>query len=98
VVSSSAARAGLADMGSSEIAGAGLSAAAQVSSTLSIEGGIIEAAAYSSTHDWYAKMDSLGVSADWNFRPTGTHSWPGWRMDLSESWPTFARGLDLSDN
>ena len=97
-VSSNSGLPGMTDMGSSKIADLGLSAAAQGSSTLIIEGGIIEAAANSCTHDLKAKMDSLGVSADWNFRPTGTHSWPGWRKDLSESWPTFARGLDLSDN
>ncbi|MGO1800357.1 alpha/beta hydrolase [Corynebacterium casei] len=86
---------GMTDMGSSKIESQGLSAAAQGSSTLIIEGGIIEAAANSCTHDLKAKMDSEGIDADWNFRPTGTHSWPGWRKDLSESWPTFARGLGL---
>lgn len=87
---------GMTDMGSSKIESQGLSAAAQGSSTLIIEGGIIEAAANSCTHDLKAKMDSQGIDADWNFRPTGTHSWPGWRKDLSESWPTFARGLGLA--
>lgn len=86
---------GMTDMGSSKIESQGLSAAAQGSSTLIIEGGIIEAAANSCTHDLKAKMDSQGIDAVWNFRPTGTHSWPGWRKDLSESWPTFARGLGL---
>lgn len=86
---------GMTDMGSSKIESQGLSAAAQGSSTLIIEGGIIEAAANSCTHDLKAKMDSQGIDADWNFRPTGTHSWPGWRKDLAESWPTFARGLGL---
>lgn len=86
---------GMSDMGSSKIESQGLSGAAQGSSTLIIEGGIIEAAANSCTHDLKAKMDSEGIDADWNFRPTGTHSWPGWRKDLSESWPTFARGLGL---
>ena len=87
---------GMTDMGSSKIESQGLSAAAQGSSTLIIEGGIIEAAANACTHDLKAKMDSQGIDADWNFRPTGTHSWPGWRKDLSESWPTFARGLGLA--
>lgn len=87
---------GMTDMGSSKIESQGLSAAAQGSSTLIIEGGIIEAAANSCTHDLKAKMDSQGIDADWNFRPTGTHSWPGWRKDLSDSWPTFARGLGLA--
>ena len=94
-VSSNSGLPGATDMGSSKIESQGLSAAMSGSATLIIEGGIIEAAANACTHDLKAKMDSQGVDADWNFRPTGTHSWPGWRKDLAESWPTFARGLDL---
>ena len=63
------------------------------SSTLIVEGGVIEAAMNSCTHDLKAKMDSQGMKADWNFRNTGTHSWPGWRNDLFTSWATFERGF-----
>ena len=63
------------------------------SSTLIVEGGVIEAAMNSCTHDLKAKMDSQGMDADWNFRNTGTHSWPGWRDDIFSSWKTFERGF-----
>ena len=63
------------------------------SSTLIVEGGVIEAAMNSCTHDLKAKMDSQGMKADWNFRNTGTHSWPGWRDDIFSSWKTFERGF-----
>lgn len=74
------------------------SAAFQASSTLTIEGGAIEAAMNACTHDLKSKMDAEGVDATWNFRPTGTHSWPGWRSDLRESWPTFARAFGLPES
>ena len=67
---------------------------AKGSSTLIVEGGVIEAAMNSCTHDLKAKMDSQGMDADWNFRNTGTHSWPGWRNDLVTSWATFERGFN----
>ncbi|MEX3515267.1 MULTISPECIES: alpha/beta hydrolase [unclassified Corynebacterium] len=73
--------------------GADLSTALAGSSTLTIEGGVIEAAMNACTHDLKAKMDSLSIPADWNFRNTGTHSWPGWIKDISESWPTFERAF-----
>lgn len=63
------------------------------SATLQIEGGVIEAATNVSTHNLKAKLDSLGIDADWNFRNTGTHSWPSWRDDISASWPTFQRAF-----
>ena len=44
------------------------------------------------------KMDREGIDADWNFRATGTHSWPGWKEDIWKSWPTYAAafGQDAS--
>ncbi|MDO5031899.1 alpha/beta hydrolase family protein [Corynebacterium sp.] len=68
-------------------------AAFQGSSTTVVEGGVIEAAVSSCTHDLKAKMDHEGVKADWNFRATGTHSWPGWIEDISKSWPTLERAF-----
>ena len=64
------------------------------SSTLIVEGGVIEAAMSSCTHDLKAKMDSQGMKADWNFRNTGTHSWPHWIADLKDSWPVFERAFN----
>ncbi|MDY3127265.1 MAG: alpha/beta hydrolase family protein [Corynebacterium sp.] len=94
-VSTNSGLAGAADLMSSEIQSRGSMNAFAGSSTLMVEGGAIEAAMNSCTHDLKAKMDRLGIPADWNFRTTGTHSWPGWRADLKESWPTYARAFGM---
>lgn len=62
---------------------------------LQIEGGVIEAATNACTHDMKAKLDSLDIPADYKLRNTGTHSWPSWRTDLVESWPTFQRAFGM---
>ncbi|SDS57654.1 alpha/beta hydrolase [Corynebacterium timonense] len=54
--------------------------------TLQVEGGVIEGVTNSCTHDLKAKLDSKGIPANFNFRNTGTHSWPYWLDDLSISW------------
>ena len=89
---------GLADMndlGSSKRQALGSAAAFKSSSTLVVEGGVIEAAMSACTHDLKAKLENEGVDATYNLRPTGTHSWPAWLDDVNSSWPTFARGLGL---
>ncbi|WP_080793203.1 alpha/beta hydrolase [Corynebacterium pacaense] len=60
-----------------------------------ITGGVIEAATNKCTHDLKAKMDGLEIPADWNLRPTGTHSWGWWQDDLRGSWTTFARSFGI---
>lgn len=59
------------------------------SAQLQVEGGVIEAAVNNCTHHLKAKLDSQGIPAEYNFRNTGTHSWPGWREDIERSWGTF---------
>ncbi|WP_115685406.1 hypothetical protein [Corynebacterium senegalense] len=54
--------------------------------TLQIEGGVIEGMTNACTHDLRAKLNSKGIAATFKFRNTGTHSWPYWLDDLSESW------------
>ena len=61
---------------------------------LVVLGGGIEAATNQCTHDLKAKMDQLGLPADFKFRPTGTHSWGYWQEDLRDSWPTFERAFN----
>ncbi|SMG14617.1 S-formylglutathione hydrolase FrmB [Corynebacterium pollutisoli] len=61
--------------------------------TLIVEGGAIEAATNICTHNLKAKLDNLGIEADWNLRPTGTHSWNYWIEDVTASWPTLERAL-----
>ena len=46
------------------------------------------------THNFKAKLDQAGIPATYNFRNTGTHSWPGWRDDIFSSWKTFERGFN----
>lgn len=53
---------------------------------LQVEGGVIEAAINGCNHDLRAKLDSMNIPAHYEFRNVGTHSWPGWREDLENSW------------
>ncbi len=71
--------------------------AMQTSSTLTIEGGLIEAATNACTHDFKAKLDQKGIPADYKFRNTGVHTWRYWIMDAQDSWPTIARGLGIAN-
>lgn len=61
-------------------------AALAASSTLAVEGGVIEGAMNACTHDLRAKLNSLNIPAHYELRNTGTHSWPSWREDLKKSW------------
>ncbi|MFB7722034.1 alpha/beta hydrolase [Nocardia sp. NPDC056100] len=56
-------------------------------------GGFIEANVELSTVTLQQKLDSLGIPATFNYRPTGTHSWGYWQDDLKTSWPVLAAGL-----
>ena len=62
-----------------------------------VTGGLIEAATNKCTHDLKAKLDSANIPADWNLRPTGTHSWGWWQDDLRGSWDTFERSFGLQN-
>lgn len=55
---------------------------------LQVEGGVIEAAINSCTHDLKAKLDGLDIPAHYELRNVGTHSWPYWREDLGKAWQT----------
>ncbi|MBU5655426.1 alpha/beta hydrolase [Corynebacterium aurimucosum] len=97
-VSANSGLAGATDLGSSKIDALGSSQAFKSSSTLVVEGGVIEAAMNACTHDLKAKMEREGVDAVFNLRNTGTHSWPGWYDDINSSWPTFASAFDLPED
>ncbi|WP_258080670.1 alpha/beta hydrolase [Nocardia nova] len=58
-------------------------------------GGIIEAGTDYCAHNMQSRLNSLGIPATYNFRPTGTHSWGYWQDDLKQSWPVLAAGLGL---
>lgn len=58
------------------------------SMTTTVEGGVIEAATNSCTHDLRAKLNSLNIPAHYEFRKAGTHSWAVWLDDMNRSWNT----------
>ncbi|UDL80519.1 esterase family protein [Corynebacterium uberis] len=58
-------------------------------------GGVIEATTNVCTHNLDAKLRKLNIPATFNFHNTGTHSWSYWQEDLRESWPVFAKALEL---
>lgn len=60
-----------------------------------IVGGIIEAGTNQCTYRLADRLNSLGIPATYDFRPTGTHSWGYWQDDLHNSWPMFAGALGV---
>ena len=74
--------------------GANPAIAAVGSARLQVEGGAIEAGVNYCTHNFKAKLDQAGIPATYNFRNTGTHSWPHWIADLKDSWPVFERAFN----
>ncbi|MGV9674899.1 alpha/beta hydrolase [Nocardia sp. NPDC003482] len=60
-----------------------------------VVGGVIEAGADYCSRNMRTRLDSLGIPATYNFRPTGTHSWGYWQDDLKDSWPVLAAGLGV---
>lgn len=69
-------------------AGQTVSDAISGSMTTTVEGGVIEAATNSCTHDLRAKLNSLSIPAHYELRKAGTHSWAVWIDDLNRSWNT----------
>jgi diacylglycerol O-acyltransferase/trehalose O-mycolyltransferase len=60
-----------------------------------IVGGIIEAAVNYCTHNLAYRLNQLQIPAQFDFKPTGTHSWGYWQDDLHNSWPMIARSLNV---
>ncbi|WKK62420.1 alpha/beta hydrolase family protein [Corynebacterium sp. P8-C1] len=56
--------------------------------TTTVEGGVIEAATNSCTHDLRAKLNSENIPAHYELRKTGTHAWALWADDMYRSWDT----------
>ena len=56
-------------------------------------GGLIEAAVDNCTRQTAARLTQLGIPAQVNLRPVGTHSWGYWQDDLYRTWPSIARDL-----
>ena len=41
------------------------------------------------------KLNKLGIPAQVNYRPSGTHSWPYWDFEMRQSWPQAAAALGV---
>lgn len=41
------------------------------------------------------KLNKLGIPAQVNYRPSGTHSWPYWQFELHQLWPQLAGAVDV---
>ncbi|MFD4293685.1 alpha/beta hydrolase-fold protein [Rhodococcus sp. NPDC058532] len=39
------------------------------------------------------KLNKLGIPAQVNYRPSGTHSWPYWQFEMHQAWPQVANAL-----
>ncbi|MEV0249965.1 alpha/beta hydrolase family protein [Nocardia sp. NPDC050712] len=56
-------------------------------------GGPLEAATFTCTRTLADRLAALRIPAAVSLRPTGTHSWPYWVDELSDSWPAVSAGL-----
>ncbi|WP_406233440.1 alpha/beta hydrolase [Nocardia sp. NBC_01009] len=59
-------------------------------------GSVIEGAVEQCTLNLKGKLDSLGIPAQYNFNPVGTHRWSYWDETFRESWPMLARSMGLT--
>ena len=41
------------------------------------------------------KLNQLGIPAQVNYRPSGTHSWPYWQFELHQLWPQLANTIGV---
>ncbi|MFE3289576.1 alpha/beta hydrolase-fold protein [Rhodococcus sp. NPDC059234] len=41
------------------------------------------------------KLNKLGIPAQVNYRPSGTHSWPYWQFEMHQAWPQVANALGV---
>ncbi|MGW4118433.1 alpha/beta hydrolase [Nocardia sp. NPDC004711] len=58
-----------------------------------ILGGVIEAATNGCTHQLADRLGQLGIPAQVEFSPAGTHSWRYWQDALHRSWPMLEAAL-----
>ncbi|MGE2847380.1 alpha/beta hydrolase-fold protein [Rhodococcus sp. 2.95] len=41
------------------------------------------------------KLNQLGIPAQVDYRPSGTHSWPYWQFELHQLWPQLANAIGV---
>ena len=54
----------------------------------------LEILARLTSQNFATKLNKLGIPAQVNYRPSGTHSWPYWDFEMRQSWPQAASALD----
>ncbi|OZC32230.1 alpha/beta hydrolase [Gordonia polyisoprenivorans] len=59
-----------------------------------VVGGGIEFGTYLCTRELQSRLVASGIPATIRYVDPGTHSWPYWRDQQTQSWPTIARGLN----
>lgn len=60
-----------------------------------VVGGALETVTHLCTRQLRDRFAELGVPAVFDFRATGTHSWPYWQQDLHNAWPVLGRALGV---
>ncbi|SDC53664.1 S-formylglutathione hydrolase FrmB [Rhodococcus tukisamuensis] len=47
------------------------------------------------SQNFATKLNKLGIPAQVNYRPSGTHSWPYWQFEMHQAWPQVANTLGV---
>nr|WP_307829876.1 alpha/beta hydrolase family protein [Antrihabitans stalagmiti] len=58
-------------------------------------GGFIESVTNYCSHRLQQRLSDLGIPAQFDFRPTGTHSWLYWQDALRTSWPVLSAAMGV---
>lgn len=56
----------------------------------------LEILARLTSQNFATKLNKLGIPAQVNYRPSGTHSWPYWDFEMRQSWPQAAAALNVA--
>ncbi|NMN98602.1 alpha/beta hydrolase-fold protein [Antrihabitans stalactiti] len=55
----------------------------------------LEILARLTSQNFATRLNKLGIPAQVNYRPSGTHSWPYWDFEMRQSWPQAATALGV---
>ena len=58
-----------------------------------VAGGAIEASVNVCSREVSRRLTELDIPHTLTIRPTGTHSWRYWQVDLHQTWPKLAKDL-----
>ena len=63
--------------------------------TTNVPGMGLEILSRLTSQSFATKLNKLGIPAQVNYRPSGTHSWPYWDFEMRQSWPQAAAALGV---